>query len=79
MSDKQALSSDLMRIGEYIYSGRDELADAFLKRDKELYRNLSVSIGVTPLQKWLDLIKERIGGSKQAAERALTAAVILSA
>lgn len=79
MSDKLALSSDLMRIGEYIYSGRDELADSFLKRDKELYKNLSVSIGKTPLQQWLDLIEERNGGSQRAAERALTAAVILSA
>ena len=78
MNDKQNLSADLMRIGEWIYRSEDDLANRFLIRDQQLYDELKVKIGKWSLNHWLKLIENRIGGREQAAERALTAAAILA-
>jgi len=78
MSDRLNLSADLMRIGGWIYQGKDELAARFLDRDIRLYSKMNVKIGNETVGVWLDKIKNRLGGRVRAAERALTAGVILA-
>ena len=78
MSDKMDLSTDLRRVSLWIARDSDELANNILKRDLDRYKDLKVKIGGVSIGKWLEMIIDRVGGREQAAERALTAAVILS-
>ena len=67
--DRLNLSADLMRIGEWLYKGENELADQFLSSNKAIARRLK-------LDEWWQKIQGREGGQKRAAERALTLAAI---
>ena len=71
MNDRRNLSSDLMRIGGWLYRGENGLVDQFLNRDKAIAERLK-------LGQWWQKIQEREGGQKRAAERALTLAAILA-
>ena len=71
MNDRRNLSADLMRIGEWLYEGENELADQFLNRNQAIAQRLKLS-------EWWQKIQKREGGQKRAAERALTLAVILA-
>lgn len=78
MNEKHNLSVDLKRISAWIMQGRDGLVDSILVKDMKMYKDLDVKIGRVELDKWLKMIKDRVGGKEQAAERALTASVILA-
>ena len=77
MSDKMNLSTDLRRVSLWILSKSDELANNVLKRDIDMYKNLDIKIGRVSIDNWLKIILDRVDGREKAAERALTAAVIL--
>jgi hypothetical protein len=79
MSDLAKLSADLMRVGEFLSQGREDLADRFLARDIKLYGDLDQRIGRYGLKEWLRLIELRQGGVERAAERAMTAGVVMLA
>ena len=78
MNDKKNLAVDLRRICLWLVKGNDKLADQFLRRDIKLYKDMDVKIGKTKIGDWLELIINRSDGQEKAAERALTAAAILS-
>ena len=78
MSDKIDLATDLRRISMWMIKKNDLLVDQFLKRDLAMYGDMNVKIGKTKIGEWLQLILDRANGREKAAERALTAAVILS-
>lgn len=78
MNDRLNLSVDLKRVCAWLLQGSDDLVDSILVKDMKMYKDLDVKIGRVELDKWLKMIKDRVGGKEQAAERALTASVILA-
>lgn len=77
MSDKLNLSADLMRIGEFLYQGQDKLAMQFIDRDIRMYSKMDFMVGKYKIIEVLEEIKKMVFGREKAAERALTASVIL--
>lgn len=76
--DLANLSTDLRRISYWLYQGRIDLAQSFLKRCPQIYQKINPQISCyhniwAELKKIADL-KE---GSIKASERALTASLIL--
>ena len=78
MNDKLNLSVDLRRVCSWILKERDDLVDKMLDRDIKLYSDKNYKVGNYRIDEWLVMIKNRMGGREQAAERALTASVILA-
>jgi hypothetical protein len=78
MSDKMDLATDLRRISMWMIKKNDLLVDQFINRDIKMYGRMNFKIGTIKIVEWLQLILDRANGREKAAERALTAAVILS-
>lgn len=78
MSDKIDLATDLRRISMWMIKKNDLLVDQFINRDIKMYGRMNFKIGTIKIVEWLQLILDRANGREKAAERALTAAVILS-
>ncbi|MFC1790752.1 hypothetical protein ACFLZP_04700 [Patescibacteria group bacterium] len=72
------LSTDLRRISYWFYQGRTKLARKLLDHCLKTYSNLNTSIGCYPsLKKELLAIKKLSSQKLKAAEKALTASLIL--
>ncbi len=72
------LATDLRRISMWMIKKNDLLVDQFINRDIKMYGRMNFKIGTIKIVEWLQLILDRANGREKAAERALTAAVILS-
>lgn len=78
MSDYQKLSADLSRITEFLISGNESLAGRFSGRVVKLYSGLPGRVGKDNLSEYLRKIANLEGGRMRAAERAMTASILLS-
>ncbi len=78
MNDYQKLSSDLSRVTEFLISNNLKMASKFSDRIINLYSNLPGKIGSQNLTIYLRQIANLDGGKMKAAERAMTASIILS-
>ena len=78
MNDIKNLAVDLRRIAYWIYYRQDELANTMLGKINKMYKDVSPKIGCYE-NIWSEIKKmEKLeGGRYKAAERALTASVIL--
>jgi len=78
MNIKANFAADLRRIAYWIYKGQRNLAVSMLKNSRGLYKEINPKIGCYE-NIWDEVGKiERLeGGKDKAAERALTASVIL--
>lgn len=77
MNDIANLSVDLRRISNWLQSGNFDLARKFLVRDIEHYGSLQIDVGKMRLKRMLEMMLDLDGGREKAAERAMTASIIL--
>ncbi|MFH1281007.1 MAG: hypothetical protein ABIJ43_04445 [Candidatus Beckwithbacteria bacterium] len=75
---RKELSKNLEKIAMCIYHKKDKLANMLLKKNISLYKNIQVKQGKFDLQEWMELLMEGSESRYRRADRALTAAVILS-
>lgn len=72
------LSADLRRISYWLYQGRIDLAQSFLKRCPQVYQGINPRISCyRNIWAELEKIANLEGGLVKASERALTASLIL--
>lgn len=77
-NDIANLSSDLKRISYWILDDRVDLVKRFLEIAKEKYKSIDEKIGgYNNIWEEIEKIENLEGGNERAAERALTASVIL--
>lgn len=78
MNDLANFAADLRRIAYWIHGEQNKLAKIMLKKTRELYEDVDPKISCYK-NIWSEIEKiERLeGGKNRAAERALTASVIL--
>ncbi len=77
MNERQNLSADLTRIGEWLSAGETKMARQFLNRDLKLYQGMKGKIGHLPVTEFLKKIDQVFNQKQKAAELALTGAEIL--
>ena len=78
MNDLANFAADLRRISYWTYKGQKSLAVSMLKKIKELYKGINPKIGCYEnIWNEVEKIENLEGGKYKAAERALTASVIL--
>lgn len=72
------LSTDLRRVSYFILDDEINLARKFIEKNLSHLDNIEISIGKHTLVETLKLIKNLEGGKEKAAERAMTASIILT-